>query len=344
MNNKGRASGIIIAIAAVVVLAGGFAGYWFNRPEYKVNKAIEAEDIEKVAKYYDKMKDSDAKEEVEKSMVVYCTGLNEQYIEDDIEYDELMDQYEILEDMLDGNDSYEYLVDNAKVLKESKEAYENGKKALAAQDYPTALEEFNKVSSDDKNYEKALEQIDEVKKYLLPDVIGRWAANIELGKAIAKSANQFMFSDIEFNVTMYMEFIDEQTGRLYMDPDELKAALKQYVTDVLNEAVEVSAKNSGLSKEAFEKEFKKMYGMSFNKYIEENMDLESAFGEVDDIYDDFTYEIDGDKINISYASGNDIVVDRKDNQLLIGDGSTDVRALGLVKSYGLDFPFVFEKE
>lgn len=342
MNNKGKVSTIIIIVVAVLVIAAGATGYWFNRPEYKVNKAIEAEDIEKVAKYYDKIKDSDKKEDVEKSMVVYCTDLNNQFIEDDIEYDDLMDKYEILEDMLEDNEAYEYLVENAKVLKESKEAYKKAQQAFENEDYKTAAEEFAKVASDDKNYEKAQSVLEECKKYLLPDVDGKWVCNINIGKAISNMGNAFMFSDVDFIVNLYMQFNDDNTGSLYYDREELKNSFSDYLLEIIDIAVEAAASNEGISVQEYEKQFKKFYGMSVKEFFTSALNVDSLLGEKTTEEEAFSYTVDGDKVLLSFESGTTNSITRVDDTLsFLSEDENDV--VDAFKQYGIEFPLVFEK-
>ena len=46
---------VITVLAVVLVLAGAAAGYWFTRPIYRAQKAMEEKNLVKVSEYYSKL-------------------------------------------------------------------------------------------------------------------------------------------------------------------------------------------------------------------------------------------------------------------------------------------------
>jgi len=341
-NNKGKISTILIVILAIVVLAGAFVVYWFNRPIYKVNKAIEANDIETVAKYFGKLSAED-KEEVQKQMVVYCGNLNDDYIEEDIEYDDIMEQYDILgEEVLEGNETFEFLLENTKLLKVSREAYVTGMAAYEKGEYEKALEDLKKVVSDDKNYKKALKAIKDCENKLLPDVDGVWVCGLDVGKAIAKKASVFMLSEISFNMNVYMQFNKDGTGMLYIDKDELKEDLYEYMDKALDKVLEAYAKNIGLTKKAFELSFKKQYGMSIKEYLLSLIDVDNNLALFTSTSMEFDYVLEGDKVTItSKVDGSTNEFKRVYDEIQI-EAANDALTKE-IKKYGIDMPLVFKR-
>ena len=62
----------LITLLVIIVLVGGAgAGYYFTRPAFKVDKAVEANDMSKVSALYPKLKE-EKKTEVQHDVLFYC--------------------------------------------------------------------------------------------------------------------------------------------------------------------------------------------------------------------------------------------------------------------------------
>lgn len=119
-NKKSAAPIIVIIAAAILLLVAGFGAFWFTRPIQKINRAISADDTATVAANFTKLtKDADI-ESVQEKMLEKCEALCDQYYDEEIDYDTVMDTYELLEDdVLADSKDFAKLVEKVDAMKDS---------------------------------------------------------------------------------------------------------------------------------------------------------------------------------------------------------------------------------
>lgn len=319
-----KKTGIIIAVVLILAVLGGgaYAGHWyFHRPIMLITKAIEENDIKTVVELFNELDEETDIDYVEKCMASYATKLQESFINHDKDYDEVMDELELLgKDILKDNSRYERIITDINDLNQSRENFEKAEKAFKKEDYEKASELYAKVSMhDDDNYEAAKEKIEEIKKLMIPDVIGTWRTTIDMAPAVVSLANigtygidSSILSKFTFPVDLLLLFNEDDTCVISCDSEEMAGRADEMIDALLDLGVVVAAKELGMSVEELDKYIKMVYGKDTKSMLYEEaggdrLKNEFVSGMEGDFYE-LWYIIDGDKIDIyenkSDMSGN----------------------------------------
>lgn len=308
-NKKSAAPIIVIIAAAILLLVAGFGAFWFTRPIQKINRAISADDTATVAANFTKLtKDADI-ESVQEKMLEKCEALCDQYYDEEIDYDTVMDTYELLEDdVLADNKDFAKLVEKVDAMKDSRDSWDKAEKAFADEDYETALENYEKVINDDSNYKKAQDQITACQELMTPDIVGEWEIELNMAKIILDSTGYDGDFDtsIPFPVTLVFEFDDDGTGMYYIDTDNLVDKVTPFMDMFIDVLLQQTIEESGMTEEELNEMCEDFYGMSLKEYVMEFADYDSLFDEFDSMYEYFDYEVDGKNVTVdSWDGGHD---------------------------------------
>lgn len=293
---KSNIKTIVIAIIAIAILGGGFAGYWFNRPIAKATKAIEAGETEKVAEFYDKCND-EQKTSITDDMRLYCQGLSAGYINGEYEYEYVSSEFDLLKDnVMKDDETFNNIVTSVNMLHDSREAYKAATAAFEAKDYETALAEYEKVLSGDDNYEQVKENIEICKFNLLPDYTGVWATTINAGPGMAAMMGMAGDDRFKFDLTTYYEFHEDGTGVKYADEEVVREEFKNYMDTIIEIVIEQYEKQYGISREQLDKEFKAQYGCTVKEFYYKSGNIDATINSFQLKEKTFTYTVDGKTI------------------------------------------------
>lgn len=283
---KGKGGLIAAIIAAVVVLAGaGFCIFWFNRPIYIVQKAIENNDTATVAERFDDLKDEE-KEIVEEQMEAYIDGLYDSFKEEEIEFDYAMDELELLQNVVDTDE----VENKVKTLNTSRENYAKAEKAFKDKDYENAVSLYSTVVKDDSNYRDSLIKIDECKEEIAKQVYGVWECNYDMGDFMIEQSGLTYDGDYSFCIPFRLQFNEDGTGRIFIDIDMLNSEVDKYLDFSADMALKQYSDESGYSVEEINDVFVQMYGMSFKEYMKEAASTFSISEYFEGIEMDYEYE------------------------------------------------------
>jgi len=332
---------IIIGLLAVILIGGGFAGYWFNRPVAKATRAIDKGEYEKVAQYYYKCKKDDDRNTITEQLRLYCQDLSVSYTNEEVEYEFVKGQYDLLDEVMSDNDTFNNIVTSVDLLHTSRESYTTGMAAFEAKDYETAITAFENVLIGSEHYDEVQEMIKTCKSELLPDFIGVWENRIDIGPLLSIMMGSNSNSDINFELISYFEFFPDGTGKKSTDEEKVRESFDSY----LDLIVDMLAKQYGVSRKQLDSLAKKEYGMDMVTYIKKNSDLDNTIKQLGLQSLDFTYTVEGEKINIIDSDPNnkiDYNFIREGDELLL-EADLDSSTKSLIKKYGFEYPLHFQK-
>lgn len=362
---KSKKTGLIIAIVllAIVLLGGAGLGYWyFTRPIMLINKAIEVNDIQTVASLFDELEDEGEILSVQRAMGKYCDSLKKDFINRDKEYDDVMDDLELLENVLKDGGKYTSVLSEVKEINESRENFEAAAKAYSKEDYEKALELFESVSKkDDENYASAQEQIEEIKKLLIPDIIGTWSADIDFGGGLLSAAelsgydiDTSLLSKISLPIKICLTFTEDNKCYYTYDATELIENFDEYYKGpLLDIAVGIAAKAAGMSVQELSSYCEWLYGTDARGALEKEIDFDALKNELmlalQSEYDEDYYSVDKSNVYL-YSTKEDMelgtdmatgIMELKDDTIRLNDNAMNIE-YSLEQCF--DYPVVFEKE
>lgn len=338
-SKKGKGALIaIIIVAALALAAGGFAFYWFNRPIYKVTKAIEAGDYKSAVSYYGKLKDEE-QEDVAESFVDYCEEIKDEYVDEDSDYDDVMDELDIFEDVLSDDRDYQNIVESVTELKGSRDAWEEAEKLYAQGDYGSAAQKYSEVIKADKNYSKAKELIDECN---IKNVVGTWVTEVDLSDIITE---QIGVDGLDVNFVLRIKYIFDEDGTVVIatDDDNIKQQMEVLIVDIIDMVIEQYCDSYGVSASDMDALFISTYGMTFSEYVKAGLDINDIIPSNIYQHKDCTYRVDGKDIVLMDEAGNE----SSEKLQYIGDGTMELNSEEKIEGYaamGIELPLILNKE
>lgn len=172
---KGKAGLIVVIVLLVLLLAGGgvLAFMFLSRPIGKINKALEAGDIVTAVELYENLSNNKDKEEVSEKLLIYAEEARDDYLNEDIGYEEALGTLQLLADAgLETDDEIDAILGFVNRIYFSRESYAAAEAYRANGEYAMALESYDDVIADDtRYYDKAQTAIEEVKKELISSAI-----------------------------------------------------------------------------------------------------------------------------------------------------------------------------
>lgn len=340
--DKKKIISIIVAIVVLALAAGGFAGYWINRPAYKVDKAIEANDIETVAAYYGQLKEADKATTTEK-MRIHCQDLSAAYTDGTVEYETVKAEYDLLQsEVLKADETFANIAESVEMLHSSRESYKAAQEAFAAKDYEKALDQFEKVIPSDENYKDAIANIDLCKQALLPDVVGTWMNSTDIGPMLATMLGRAGDERLKLEVITYYEFKEDGSGIKYADTEQMKKSFEDYMTVMIEIIVEQYQTQYGISREQLDKEFKAQYGMNMADYLRKYSGVDTIMESMEYAELEFTYTVDDKDVVATGADGRDISFAREGEELLLYSDVAEENTQ-ILEMYQIEYPMHFTK-
>lgn len=335
---------LLICIIAVVILGGGFAGYWFNRPVAKATRAIEKNEFEKVSQYYFKCKKDEDRDTITEQLRLYCQDLSVSYTNEELEYEFVKEQYNLLDDVMSDNEVFQNLVEAVDLLHTSRESYRAGMAAYEAKDYETAIAEFENVLMGNENYDEVQELIKICHAELLPDFIGVWENTIDIGPVLSAMMGS-RDEAISFEIVSYYEFFPDGTGKKSTDKDQIEENFDGFIDLMVDMIAKQYQKQYGLSRKQLDSLFRKQYGSDMVNYIKKNANIDEAIEQLDMQELNFTYTVDGEVINVKDPDPNnkrDYIFIREGEELLLEAG-LDSPDQDMLKSFGFEYPLHFTR-
>jgi len=340
---KKSKTGLIIGIVAAVIVLAGVGGflYYINRPIYKVEKALENNDMETVCEYYDRLT-AVQKDEVDESILDYCEDLYDKYEDEEADYDEIMEELEMIEDdALGSNQDFQEILKKVDTLKSSREAFTEAEELFKNEDYKAAAEKYSEVADFDKNYKKANEKREECFEIILKELEGTWVFNANVGEAILRQAGYPSDDSFEFIMLFKMDFNADGTGRLYLDGSNHEENMEKIVDYVIDYEIKHS-NDPSMTPEELDKLFRSVYGTSFKEFMmdamRDSIDPEEIYGEDAS----FTYTNDFDTIHVEYDDGGSDEYTFEDGRLVMDNASTETTEI--FRQMSIEFPIYFDKE
>lgn len=280
---NGKAGLIVLIVILVLLLAGGgaLAFIFLNRPIGKINKALEADDIETVVELYGELSGDKDKEEVSEKLLAYAEEVRDRYFDEKIDYDAAIQTLNLLTSAsLETNDEIEDIRVFVNRIYASREAFASAEKYRSDGEYALALEEYaNVIGEDSHYYDMAQDAIEETEKELEDTIaeagkalIGTWALEYDLADALSDElGSDYADFHAPLPITLLFDFNEDGTYRMYADEDAFIEAFDQwgdaFVDYSLGQIYDMFEKEYGLSRAETDAYVLEFLGMSMQDYI-----------------------------------------------------------------------------
>lgn len=304
MKKKGNGAviGIIAAVIAVLIIGGAAAGYYVIKllPVKKINAAVEAKDFNEVNELYDKVSDKEVKADVSAAMVKYADEIRDQYISEDISYDDAMKEYDVLKTKVLTDDK-QLKSDTEEIGKyaESRGFYNKAAEQLNSKYYPDAIENFSKVIEEDSAYyKKAKKGIEECDKGITDMLIGKWSFDYDLAQVfeeeLGELGEELDISGLKMNITFVLEFGEDGYLNMEIDRKSFDAYMNSII-DMVVKNIEDKVLAQGVTKEEYGQYMMEEFGTDdFGKLLRQELDGDDLYNETKKTLGDFsekTYEV-----------------------------------------------------
>lgn len=334
----------LITLLVIIVLVGGAgAGYYFTRPAFKVDKAVEANDMSKVSALYPKLKE-EKKTEVQHDVLLYCGELLNSYVNQEREYDDVMAQLSPLaEGVMKDNAEFGNILDGMEMYKTSRESWAKANEFFDAKDYSAALAAYSEVVKGDYPYEEAQKKIEECRNLMVTMYAGDWYCDIEIGKGMLESQGLEDYGeDVIFPLSFHLALKDDKTATMCVEAENLEENFEKYINNIVDIAVKKVAEEAGVSVAQLNKVIKSKTGMSLEAYVKESLNVGNLVEQLETAVDEYTYELKNETtIVLSKEDGTEMEVTIEGNELLIEDVGSENAAN--YKQMGVEVPLRFAK-
>lgn len=335
---------VIAIVAALVVLAGAGAGYWFTRPIYQAQKAMETNDIVKVSEVYSKLKPEE-KEQISKEVLDYGEDLLDSYVEQDKTYDEVMEELDkISSDIKDDEDGFDDIFEDLEMYKASREAWDKANELFESGDYIAARDEYGKVVKGDYPYEDAQKKMAECEEKMITQYAGDWYCVIDIGQNALDSQGLGEYAQgATMPVKFYFELKDDKTASLSLISDSFEEDFDTYMDVVIDATVKQLADENGVSEGIIKSVLEEQLDMSFKDYIKSFINFDSMMEQLKDVKDEYTYDLVDGKLVFTDDNGGTMEAEiNEEGNILIDDLADDTKTQ--FKELGVEMPLVFVKE
>lgn len=333
---------IIVIIVLILLLAGGglLAFLFLNRPIHKINKALEAGDMERVVELYGDLSGDEDKEAVSEELLSYAKKVRDDYLKEKngMDYATAIEILNMLAGAsLETDDEIEDIRTLVNDINESREAFAAAEAYRADGDYEAALEEYAKVISDDTSYyDKAQEAIEETEQELQDAIaeagkalVGTWELKCDMADIMHDELGSD-FEDFEssLEMTILIDFNEDGTFKLYVDESSFVESFNGWLDDFIAYGVEVLyemfEEDNGMSREEVDGYIMDSFGMSMEELMREmfasELDVDLLVSEMkttgtyetryDRLYLIEKYDVlDEDEYNIFSVSGNKLTLE-----------------------------------
>lgn len=268
--DSGKKGKLPLAVGIILILIAAGFGAWYilvERPSDKIDEAIETEDIVTVTELYEKLPTEEKKEEVKVSMIERARKLCDDYIREEITYDEVMTEYDALAgNVLEDSAEFEELSARIERINDSRRAFDRAEKSFMHGKYSEAIDGYKEViEEDERYYSRARENILKCNAAVADQLVGMWAYEYDAHKEVEEFIKAKGFtvdlSKMKIPIVFRFDIKEDETINVSVDYD----ALDEYVDKILDLAVD--AVNNGLGVEGLTDSevsnwIKYMYGAS----------------------------------------------------------------------------------
>lgn len=243
--SKGPVIAAIVIASAAVLITGVYLMLTRSQKEVgETEETVQVRDMDKETGIQDETAAEEPEEEVRVSMIGRVRELRDDYINEEISYDEVMTEFDLLKDsVFDDIDEYNEINDQLDRINTSRKAYEKAEKAYERGSYPEAVEEYKKViEEDERYYGKAEEGIKKCDEAVLDLVRGRWKYEYDARKEVQQYVKEKGFdidlSAMKIPIIFIFDLKDDGSIDVSVDYDALNA----YIDKVLDLVVETMSK------------------------------------------------------------------------------------------------------
>lgn len=317
---------IIVAIISVIII---------TRPINKINKAFSEGDIETVCELYDKLGSDEEINDTIERLLEYSKDLKKQFISEKMSYEDVCEQFDIIDRILSDNEEYIDIKEYVDLLNESRIMYFRALGKFEEGKYEEAYFDFIEVWEEDDNYQDAVERAEECLVLMGP--IGSWIYSYDIGQYILGLLPFEISSEFSFEINICLDFNEDGTGRFYIDRDEINAsyeALVSKVTDLIFGHIE---QTFHVSKENVDTTMKLLTNQTVDEFVVSKISIEGITNLLSFINIDFGYEYADGNLTFVYGLSKGATYKRNANGTL--ELSTDDEK---ILGWGIQMPMIFE--
>ncbi len=314
---------LIVAVLVVVAALAVGGIYLWNKGRNcggeELFEPIAIENIEPVAELLDKIPSEEKKEEVKQeekiSQIARVRELRDGYMNDEVTYDEVMEEFEVLKDKVyDDADEFDTISEYIERIETSREGFRRAERDFDKGNYAEAYAGYGEVLREDEVYhKKAEERRDDCNKAVQKLVEGKWSyeydARAEVEQYVKSKGFNVDLSKMKIPIVFLFDLKSDGSIDVSIDYD----ALEEYIDKILDLAVDTvnnGLESGGIVTPGVSSWLKDMYGKTGIKdKIKKELDLRGTL-------DSMMTESGIDGID-SYSV--------KDCRLFIGTAGMDVR-------------------
>ncbi|MCR5507736.1 MAG: hypothetical protein K6F34_03525 [Lachnospiraceae bacterium] len=261
---KGIWKALTAILLAAIVVAGGLY-LWSKQSAQDKDTKQEAEADETAEVTVEEAVSVVEEEEVKVSMIGRVRELEALYMDEKMDYEEVMEELEPLKDeVYDDAAEYEEVIAKIERVDKSRSSYNMAVREFEKGRYAEAVKDYKEViSEDERYYEKAGDGIEECNEAVRQLVKGTWSYEYDARKEVEQYVRAKGFevdlSKIKIPIVFLFKLDDKGSIDVTIDYD----ALDEYIDKVLDLAADALSNGleaEGLSNPAISSMLKQLYG------------------------------------------------------------------------------------
>lgn len=339
--SAGAVAGIIAAVMlGFIFVSAGVIGTvaWYNCPVRRIDRAIKKNDVETVAEIYGDLKRESEESRVRQEMTDLAEELKDGYLSGDMEYDEVMDTYDLLaEEILAGDSGFRKIMKQVEAVEDSRKAFAEADELYDEGDYIGAREKYMLViEDDDLNYDDACSAIEECEKKITGEIVSTWSAEYDFSELMYYSS---FYYDVYYSLParLIFDFKENGTGSMSVEiinKDMWVAAFMDYYMMYFEEYYDVT-------KDELDEFIQYMGYESLEEWI---MEIEEDIYYFEGEYDTFEYSYDGSILSVrvgGVSENEELAVSIEDDIMTLTTTSDD---WDYWYGMGLNLPLVLTRD
>lgn len=339
--SAGAVAGIIVAMMLdLIFVSAGVIGTvaWYNCPVRRIDRAIKKNDVETVAEIYGDLKRESEESRVRQEMTDLAEELKDGYLSGDMEYDEVMDTYDLLaEEILAGDSGFRKIMKQVEAVEDSRKAFAEADELYDEGDYIGAREKYMLViEDDDLNYDDACNAIEECEKKITGEIVSTWSAEYDFSELMYYSS---FYYDVYYSLParLIFDFKENGTGSMSVEiinKDMWVAAFMDYYMMYFGEYY-------GVTEDELDEFMQYMGYESLEEWI---MEIEEDIYYFEGEYDTFEYSYDGSILSVrvgDISDSEELAVSIEDDIMTLTTTSDD---WDYWYGMGLNLPLVLTRD
>lgn len=339
--SAGAVAGIIVAMMlGLIFVSAGVIGTvaWYNCPVRRIDRAIKKNDVETVAEIYGDLKRESEESRVRQEMTDLAEELKDGYLSGDMEYDEVMDTYDLLaEEILAGDSGFRKIMKQVEAVEDSRKAFAEADELYDEGDYIGAREKYMLViEDDDLNYDDACNAIEECEKKITGEIVSTWSAEYDFSELMYYSS---FYYDVYYSLParLIFDFKENGTGSMSVEiinKDMWVAAFMDYYMMYFGEYY-------GVTEDELDEFMQYMGYESLEEWI---MEIEEDIYYFEGEYDTFEYSYDGSILSVrvgDISDSEELAVSIEDDIMTLTTTSDD---WDYWYGMGLNLPLVLTRD